>query len=97
MVGVVGMARVRGRRPSSSPAAKQGARVPPASSPASSPSPPAHLSCPLAHPCFFFSPLQTLADRLPDWMGYGFLYLVSAIPVLIAGSVIAILFFNSLR
>jgi len=40
---------------------------------------------------------QTLADRLPDWMGYGFLYLVSSIPVIIAGSVIAILFFNSLR
>jgi hypothetical protein len=30
-------------------------------------------------------------------MGYGFLYLVSSIPVIIAGSVIAILFFNSLR
>jgi hypothetical protein len=40
---------------------------------------------------------QSLADRLPDWMGYGFLYLVSSIPVLIAGSVVAILFFNSLR
>lgn len=40
---------------------------------------------------------QTLADRLPEWMGYGALYAISAIPVLIAGSVIAILFFNSLK
>jgi hypothetical protein len=40
---------------------------------------------------------QGLVDMLPDWMGYGFLYLVSSIPVLIAGTVIAILFFNSLR
>lgn len=40
---------------------------------------------------------QGLADMLPDWVGYGFLYFVSVIPVLIAGTVIAILFFNSLR
>ena len=40
---------------------------------------------------------QSLADRLPEWMGYGALYAISAIPVLIAGSVIAILFFNSLK
>lgn len=40
---------------------------------------------------------QNLADRLPEWMGYGALYAISAIPVIIAGSVIAILFFNSLK
>ena len=40
---------------------------------------------------------QGIADMLPDWVGYGFLYFVSVIPVLIAGTVIAILFFNSLR
>lgn len=40
---------------------------------------------------------QSIVDTLPDWVGYGFLYFVSVIPVLIAGSVIAILFFNSLR
>lgn len=40
---------------------------------------------------------QELLDMLPDWMGYGVLYLISAVPVLIAGTVIAILFFNSLR
>jgi hypothetical protein len=40
---------------------------------------------------------QGIVDMLPDWMGYGVLYLISAIPVLIAGTVIAILFFNSLR
>ncbi len=40
---------------------------------------------------------QSFTDTLPDWVGYGFLYFVSVIPVLIAGSVIAILFFNSLR
>ena len=40
---------------------------------------------------------QSLADNLPDWVGYGFLYLVSIAPVLIAGTVVAILFFNSLR
>jgi hypothetical protein len=39
----------------------------------------------------------SLADRLPEWMGYSALYLISAAPVLIAGSVVAILFFNSLR
>lgn len=38
-----------------------------------------------------------LADMLPDWVGYGTLYLISIAPVLIAISVVAILFFNSLR
>ena len=50
----------------------------------------------LSHPHPLLPP-QSFVDRLPDWMGYGFLYLVSAIPVIIAGSVIAILFFNSLH
>ena len=40
---------------------------------------------------------QSLVDALPDWVGYGFLYLVSIVPVLIAGTVVAILFFSSLR
>lgn len=40
---------------------------------------------------------QDLTDMLPDWVGYGALYLVSIAPVLIALSVVAILFFNSLR
>jgi len=40
---------------------------------------------------------QNITDMLPDWVGYGTLYLVSIAPVLIALSVIAILFFNSLR
>ncbi|KAK9816634.1 hypothetical protein WJX72_003086 [[Myrmecia] bisecta] len=40
---------------------------------------------------------QGITDMLPDWMGYGVLYLISAVPVLIGVSVVAILFFNSLR
>lgn len=40
---------------------------------------------------------QGLADMLPDWVGYGALYLVSVAPVLIALSVVAVLFANSLR
>ncbi len=40
---------------------------------------------------------QSILDTLPDWVGYGLLYFVSVIPVLIASSVIAILFFNSLK
>ena len=59
------------------------------------PPPPPPPPPPLSLPCLTTN--KTLADRLPDWMGYGFLYFVSAIPVLIAGSVVAILFFNSLR
>lgn len=34
---------------------------------------------------------------LPDWMGYGFLYFVSIVPVLIVVTTIAILFFSSLK
>ena len=40
---------------------------------------------------------ESLLDMLPDWVGYGGLYLVSSGPVLIAVSVIVILFLNSLR
>lgn len=40
---------------------------------------------------------QSPADLLPDWVGYGALYAVSALPVVIAGTVILILFLNSLR
>lgn len=38
-----------------------------------------------------------LADQLPDWVGYSFLYVISIVPVIIAGTTIAILFFNSLK
>jgi hypothetical protein len=40
---------------------------------------------------------QNLTDLLPDWVGYGALYLVSIAPVLIVIGVIAVLFANSLR
>ena len=40
---------------------------------------------------------QGLADSLPDWVGYGALYLVSVAPVLIALTVVGVLFANSLR
>lgn len=40
---------------------------------------------------------RDLADRLPDWVGYGALYLVSIAPVLIAIAAITVLFLNSLR
>lgn len=40
---------------------------------------------------------QGLADMLPDWMGYGALYLVSVAPVLVALGVVGVLFANSLR
>lgn len=36
-------------------------------------------------------------DRLPDWVGYGFLYFISIAPVLIALGAITVLFLNSLR
>ena len=38
-----------------------------------------------------------VADQLPDWVGYGALYLVSIAPVLIAIGAITVLFLNSLR
>ena len=40
---------------------------------------------------------QTLADLRPDWMGFGVLYGISAIPVMLAVGAILVLFYNSLR
>ena len=40
---------------------------------------------------------KSLSDRLPDWVGYGFLYFISIAPVLIAAGAITVLFLNSLR
>jgi len=42
-------------------------------------------------------PKTSAMDMLPDWVGYSMLYGVSAIPVIITISVIAILFFSSLK
>jgi hypothetical protein len=38
-----------------------------------------------------------LMDMLPDWVGYGALYLFSSIPIIIVIVTISILFTNSLR
>jgi hypothetical protein len=40
---------------------------------------------------------QSLADMLPDWVGYGTLYGISIIPVLIVVATITVLFYNSLK
>lgn len=40
---------------------------------------------------------QSLADMLPDWVGYGTLYGISVIPVVIVVSVVLVLFYNSLK
>lgn len=40
---------------------------------------------------------QSITDMLPDWVGYGALYGVSILPVLIVIGVTAILFLNSLH
>lgn len=40
---------------------------------------------------------QGIEDMLPDWVGYGTLYLVSIAPVLIVIAVVAVLWANSLR
>lgn len=40
---------------------------------------------------------EGLADLLPDWFGYGFLYTLTGIPVIIGVVVVAVLFFNSLK
>jgi hypothetical protein len=40
---------------------------------------------------------QTIADMLPDWVGFGALYGVSAIPVFLAVGAILVLFYNSLK
>lgn len=40
---------------------------------------------------------QGLMDLLPDWVGFGALYGISAIPALLAIGAILVLFYNSLR
>jgi hypothetical protein len=40
---------------------------------------------------------QSLEDMLPDWVGYGALYGISAIPVFIVVATIGILFVSSLK
>jgi hypothetical protein len=36
-------------------------------------------------------------DMLPSWIGYGALYGVSSIPVLLASGAVAVLFWNALK
>ena len=38
-----------------------------------------------------------LADLLPSWVGYGALYGISGIPVMLAVGAVLVLFYNSLR
>jgi hypothetical protein len=40
---------------------------------------------------------QSLADLMPDWVGYGALYGISVIPVMLAVGAVLVLFYNSLR
>lgn len=40
---------------------------------------------------------QSLEDMLPEWMGYSYLYLISAIPIFIGLFVVVTLFVNSLQ
>ncbi|CAD7702355.1 unnamed protein product [Ostreobium quekettii] len=40
---------------------------------------------------------QSLVDMLPDWMGYSYLYLLSAVPLFIGVTIVVILFVNSLK
>lgn len=40
---------------------------------------------------------QGIADLLPDWVGYGFLYGLSGIPVFLVIAVVTLFFFSSLR
>lgn len=40
---------------------------------------------------------QSISDLLPDWVGYGTLYGISAVPVLLVVGTVLILFFSSLR
>lgn len=40
---------------------------------------------------------QDLADMLPDWVGFGTLYGISVIPVLLVVGTVLILFYNSLK
>ena len=39
----------------------------------------------------------SFTDMLPDWMGYGALYIISIIPVLIVIATVSVLFFSSLK
>lgn len=40
---------------------------------------------------------QGLTDMLPDWVGFGTLYGISGIPVLLVVGTVLILFYNSLK
>lgn len=40
---------------------------------------------------------QSLADLLPDWVGYGTLYGISIIPVLLVVATVLVLFYSSLK
>jgi hypothetical protein len=40
---------------------------------------------------------QNMTDMLPGWVGYGVLFGVSSIPVLLVVGTILILFYNSLK
>eukprot|EP00878_Enallax_costatus_P023779 GHUV01025325.1.p1 GENE.GHUV01025325.1~~GHUV01025325.1.p1 ORF type:complete len:170 (+),score=59.53 GHUV01025325.1:795-1304(+) len=40
---------------------------------------------------------QSLADLLPDWVGYGTLYGISIIPIIIVVGVVSLLFVSSLK
>ena len=40
---------------------------------------------------------QSFTDYLPDWMGYGFLYFVTIIPIIIVVVTVSIVFVSSLK
>lgn len=40
---------------------------------------------------------QSFTDLLPDWMGYGFLYFVTIIPIIIVVITVSIVFVSSLK
>lgn len=40
---------------------------------------------------------QSIADLLPDWVGYGTLYGISIVPVVIVVAVVSLLFVTSLK
>ncbi|KAK9864819.1 hypothetical protein WJX84_008403 [Apatococcus fuscideae] len=40
---------------------------------------------------------KSLTDMLPDWVGYGALYGISIVPIIIGGAVVTVLFLNSLK
>jgi len=41
--------------------------------------------------------VQGIQDLLPEWVGYGALYVVSAAPIIIGVGVVVILFLNSVK